>query len=58
MTTKSRGRLTRDEIIAAALGLIDEHGVEHLTMRRLGERLGVDPMAVYHHLPNKTVILN
>lgn len=58
MTNRTRGQLTRDEIIAAALGLIDELGADQFTMRKLGERLGVDPMAVYHHVPNKRAILD
>lgn len=54
----TRGRLTRAQIAAAALELIDELGAEQLTMRRLGQRLGVDPMAVYYHFPNKAAVLD
>ncbi len=49
--------LTRDRILITALQLIDEHGVEALSMRRLATELGVDPMAIYHHLPGKQAIL-
>jgi TetR/AcrR family transcriptional regulator, tetracycline repressor protein len=49
--------LTRERILAAALRLIDEAGLEALSMRRLGGELGVDPMAVYHHIPNKDALL-
>jgi AcrR family transcriptional regulator len=49
--------LTRDRILTTALRLIDEHGVEALSMRRLATELGVDPMAIYHHLPGKHAIL-
>jgi AcrR family transcriptional regulator len=49
--------LTRDRILTTALQLIDEHGVEALSMRRLATELGVDPMAIYHHLPGKQAIL-
>jgi len=48
--------LTRERIVAAALAIIDEDGLEALSMRRLGRRLGVDPMAVYYHMPNKAAV--
>ncbi len=46
-----------DRILTAALALIDESGLDALSMRRLGKELGVDPMAVYHHIPNKDELL-
>lgn len=49
--------LTRERILAAALRLVDEQGVEALSMRRLAAALAVDPMAIYHYLPNKRAIL-
>lgn len=56
--TGIRGTLSREQIVAAALELVDEQGAEQLSMRRLGQRLGVDPMAIYHHLPNKSAVLD
>lgn len=53
-----RVRLTREQIIEQALAIVDSDGTESLTMRRLGHALGVDPMAVYHHLPNKAAVLD
>lgn len=53
-----RAPLSRDRIVAAALAEVDEVGAEGLTMRRLGQRLGVDPMAVYHHVPGKAALLD
>lgn len=53
-----RAPLTRDRIIEAALAVVGEEGADRLTMRRLGQRLGVDPMAIYHHLPNKNAVLD
>lgn len=44
-----RGRLSRPLIAEEALRLIDEGGLDEFTMRKLGGRLGVDPMAVYRH---------
>jgi TetR/AcrR family tetracycline transcriptional repressor len=53
-----REPLTRERIVSAALRLIDDVGLEQLSMRRLGSELGVDPMAVYHHVPNKDALLH
>lgn len=49
--------LTRERILQAALELLDGHGLEGFSMRRLAAELGVDPMALYHHLPGKEAIL-
>jgi TetR/AcrR family tetracycline transcriptional repressor len=50
--------LTRERIVEAALSLVDEQGMEALSMRRLAKELGVDPMAIYHHVPNKRALLS
>lgn len=50
--------LERGQIVAAALKIVDRHGLKSLSMRRLGAELGVDPMAVYYHLPNKQALLD
>jgi len=50
--------LTREGIVKTALRLVDQEGLKALSMRRLGADLGVDPMAVYHHLPNKEALLD
>jgi TetR/AcrR family transcriptional regulator, tetracycline repressor protein len=57
MGTTERVPLTDDRICVAALRLIDEHGLDALSMRRLGTELGVDPMAVYRHIPGKDELL-
>ncbi|MEU2491227.1 TetR family transcriptional regulator [Streptomyces sp. NPDC007883] len=44
-------------IYAAALRLIDEDGVEALTMRKLATVLDANPMSLYHHVPNKEAVL-
>lgn len=44
------------EIIAAAGGLLASHGADALTMRRLGEVLGIRAASLYKHLPNKTAV--
>ncbi|GAA4628512.1 TetR/AcrR family transcriptional regulator [Cellulomonas oligotrophica] len=52
-----RAPLTRERAVQAATALADEHGLAALTMRALAERLGVRPMAVYHHVPHKDALL-
>lgn len=37
---------------------VDEHGIAALTMRALGEQMGVDPTAVYRHFPNKDSLID
>ena len=50
--------LTRARIVGVALSLVDEDGIGALSMRRLAGELGVDPMAIYHHVPNKRALLS
>lgn len=52
------GPLTRDRIAGQALALIDDAGLEACSMRRLGARLGVEGMAIYHHFPSKGALLD
>ncbi len=48
--------LDRERIVEAAMTIIDEDGLEALSMRRLGATLGVNPMAAYYHVPNKAAL--
>jgi AcrR family transcriptional regulator len=48
-----RHQLTRERVVAEALAVIANDGVQALTMRRLADRLGVVPGALYHHVGNK-----
>jgi AcrR family transcriptional regulator len=50
-------RLSRTAILTAALRIVDEEGIDALTMRRLASTLEVNPMSLYHHLPNKAAVL-
>ncbi|GII31438.1 TetR/AcrR family transcriptional regulator C-terminal domain-containing protein [Planotetraspora mira] len=43
--------LSLERIIDAALHIADGQGLRRLTMRRLGDALQVEAMAIYHHLP-------
>lgn len=53
-----RRRLSRDRVVTAALAIVDRDGLASLTMRALGRELHVDPMAVYHWVPRKSVLLD
>jgi TetR/AcrR family tetracycline transcriptional repressor len=48
-----RPQLTRQRVVAEALTVIAEDGVQALSMRSLAARLGVVPGALYHHVRNK-----
>jgi AcrR family transcriptional regulator len=53
-----RARLTRERVLRAAVLLADSGGLEALTMRRLGEELGVEAMSLYKHVANKEDLLD
>lgn len=57
-TAQPRVPLTKDRILAAAVALADEGGVDALSMRKIGQALGVVPMALYKHLHNKDELLD
>ena len=48
--------LARERIVDAAMRIIDDEGLDALSMRRLGAELGVNPMAAYYHVPNKAAL--
>lgn len=50
--------LTRERIVAEAIALIDEDGLEGLSMRRLAARLGVRAPALYYHVADKSALIN
>jgi len=56
--TGRRPALTREQILTAAVAIIDADGVDALTMRRLGQALARDPMAIYRHTPDKDALLD
>jgi len=53
-----RTTLSRERIVAAAVAFIDDNGLAPLTMRRLGEMLGVEAMALYRHVPGREDLLD
>lgn len=48
---------SRDDLVAAALRLLDDHGLADLSMRRVAGELGLQPSALYHHVSNKQQLL-
>ena len=56
-TTSERAPLRRASIVAAAIALADEEGVDALTMRNLAKRLGYEVMSLYNHVANKGELL-
>jgi AcrR family transcriptional regulator len=50
--------LSRERVLRAALGLADEQGLEALSMRKLGQALGVEAMSLYNHVANKDDLLD
>jgi TetR/AcrR family transcriptional regulator, tetracycline repressor protein len=57
-TSSQRTTLTRRRILDAALAYIDAHGLEALSMHKLGAELGVKGMALYNHVANKHDLLD
>ena len=53
-----RTPLSRDRVLAAAVDLADASGIESVSMRRLADRLGVVPMALYKHVAGKDELLD
>jgi AcrR family transcriptional regulator len=53
-----RPRLSRDQVLRAALALADELGLEGLTMQSIARRLGAEAMSLYRHVRNKEEILD
>jgi AcrR family transcriptional regulator len=53
-----RPKLSVDELVAAAIALADEAGLEAVTMRAVAERLGVSTMTLYTYVPGKAELLD
>lgn len=52
------GRLDRERIVAAAVGLADRHGLGSVSMRRVAQELDVDPMSLYRYVASKDALLD
>ena len=53
-----RAPLSRDQVLQAAVVLADEGGVGALSMRKLGQVLGVEAMSLYNHVAGKADLLD
>ena len=53
-----RAPLSRDRVLQAAVALADETGIDSVSMRKLGEALGVEAMSLYNHVANKGDLLD
>jgi len=49
---------TANHIARAALAILEKHGPEAVSMRRVAKDVGITPMAIYHHFPSREVLLN
>lgn len=56
--TTDRTPLSRERILGAAVAFADQNGIASLTMRKLGEVLGVEAMSLYNHVANKDDLLD
>lgn len=56
--SERRTPLNRERVLRAAIDLADAGGIEALSMRRLAQELGVEAMSLYHHVANKSAILD
>lgn len=54
----AREALTRDQIVDAAIRLLDKEGLGALSMRRLGQELGAGATSLYWHVRNKDELLD
>lgn len=55
---ESRKTLNRERVLRAAMDLADESGIESITMRELGRRLGVEAASLYNHVAGKGDLLD
>jgi AcrR family transcriptional regulator len=53
-----RAPLSRDQVLRAAVTLADEGGIGALSMRKLGQALGVEAMSLYNHVAGKEGLLD
>ena len=55
--TRKRPALTQADYVEAAVEFVSEHGIAAMTMRALGDQMGVDATALYRHFPNKDSLI-
>src|SRR5262245_25424356 len=62
MATDARGQprapLTRERVLQVAITIADRVSIEPLSMRKVGQELGVEAMSLYNHVANKDDLLD
>ncbi len=58
VTTETRTTLNRDRVVEAAVAYADTHGIDDMSMRKLGAELGVEAMSLYNHVDDKADLFN
>ena len=51
-------KTTSERIAEATLLILESEGAEAVSMRRVAHAVGITPMAIYHHFPNREALLN
>lgn len=54
----TKDTLSRSYILQAALAFLDRENLQNFTMRKLGNEMGVSPMAVYRYFPNQGALFD
>jgi AcrR family transcriptional regulator len=57
-TAGHRAPLSRERVLRAAITRADQDGISSLSMRKLGETLGVEAMSLYNHVASKSALLD
>ena len=53
-----RAPLSRGQVVRAAVALADQGGIEAVSMRKLGQALGVEAMSLYNHVSSRSDLLD
>jgi AcrR family transcriptional regulator len=54
----TRAQLTRERVLETAVAFADRHGLQGLSMRKLGQELGASAMSAYYYFANKDQLLD
>ncbi|HEX7095724.1 MAG TPA: TetR/AcrR family transcriptional regulator [Acidimicrobiales bacterium] len=57
MSARRAAESTRDRILAEALDLFVEQGIDRTSLREIAERIGITKAALYYHFPSKDDLL-
>src|ERR1700720_143924 len=52
------GGVTADDVVAAAIDIVDREGIDALTIRRVAKACGLSPMGLYRHVRDKDDLLD